>query len=161
MRAACESAHFKGRTIDEFSLIQAEGYKRELRESRNRMGRLRGTDDINDRLNVMSRAFRLAVDSGLTRSNPFRLVSRLDYASKPFLVLDAGDEPKLWKALAAPPSFVLPLARLAHLTGMREGELLSLDKSKVDFGRGLVFVEKPKRRKDPRKTEGLPVADGL
>jgi hypothetical protein len=40
VRAACGSAHFRGRTLAEFSLIQAEGYKRELRESRNRMGRL-------------------------------------------------------------------------------------------------------------------------
>lgn len=53
-----------------------------------------GAGDINDHLNVLSRAFRLAVDASLTRSNPFRLDARLDYASKPFLVLDAGDEPK-------------------------------------------------------------------
>jgi integrase len=159
VRAACESAHFHGRTFPEFWLIQAEGYKRGLKESRNRMDHLRGAGDINDHLNVLSRAFRLAVDAGLTRSNPFRLVARLDYASKPFRVLDAADEPKLWKALQTPPLFALPLARVGLLTGMRLGELLALHKSKVDFGRGLVFVVNPKWRKDPRKTEGLPVCD--
>jgi integrase len=99
------------------------------------------------------------VDSGLARTNPFRLVSRLDYHGKPFLVLDAEGEPKLWRALAGPPSYALPLARLALLTGMREGELLALEKSKVDFGRGFVYVVNPKWRKDPRKTEGLPISD--
>ncbi|HEX3558258.1 MAG TPA: site-specific integrase [Pyrinomonadaceae bacterium] len=158
-RAASGSAHFRGRTFREFTLIQAEGYKRELRAERNRHGSPRAAGDINARLNVISRAFRLAVDSGLARSNPFRLVSRLDYASKPFLVLDPEDEPKLWGALAAPPRYAQPLARLALLTGMREGELLALHKSKVDFGRGLMFVVNPKWRKDPRKTEGLPVCD--
>lgn len=159
VRAACESAHFSGRTFREFSVIQAEGYKRELRASRNRYGHLREVGDVNARLNVLSRAFRLAVDSGLTRSNPFRLVSRLDYASKPFLVLEPDDEPKLWESLAAPPRYVRPMARLALLTGMRLGELLALTKSKVDFGRGLVFVAKPKWKGDPRRTEGLPVCD--
>ncbi|MDQ3920621.1 MAG: hypothetical protein M3348_19345 [Acidobacteriota bacterium] len=155
-RAVPESAHFRARTFREFTLIQAEGYKREPRAERNRHGHLRAAGDINARLNVVSRAFRLAVDSGLTRSNHFPLVSRLDYASKPFLVLDREDEPKLWRALDAPARYPQPLARLALLTGMREGELLALHKSKVDFGRGLMFVVNPKWRKDPRKTERLP-----
>lgn len=159
VRAACESTHFRGRTLREFSVIQAEGYKLELRASRNRYGRPRDAGDINARLNVLSRAFRLAVDSGLTRANPFRLVSRLDYESKPFLVLEPEDEPKLWETLAAPRRYVLPMARLALLTGMRLGEMLALTKSKVDFARGLVFVAKPKWKGDPRRTEGLPVCD--
>lgn len=159
VRAACVSAQLKGRTLAEFSLIQAEAYRRELRASLNRADSPRTAADINNRLGVLSRAFRLAVDSGLARINPFRLVARLDYHGKPFLVLDAEDEPKLWAALEGPPAYALPLARLALLTGMREGELLALEKSKVDFGRGLVYVVNPKWRKDPRKTEGLPVSD--
>ena len=91
VRDACGSAHLRGRTLSEFSLIQAEGYKRELRESLNRRGKRREAGDVNGRLSVLSRAFRLAADAGLVRSNPFRLVSRLDYHSKPFLVLDAAD----------------------------------------------------------------------
>lgn len=158
VRAACESTHFRGRTLRDFSVIQAEGYKLELRASRNRYGRPRDAGDINARLNVLSRAFRLAVDSGLTRSNPFRLVSRLDYESQPFLVLEPEDEPKLWETLAAPPRYILLMARLALLTGMRLDELLALKKSKVDFARGLVFVA-PKWKGDPRRTEGLPVCD--
>jgi integrase len=159
VRAAAKSAHFQGRTFREFSVIQAEGHKKELRAERNRHGKLREAGDVNARLNVLSRAFRLAVDSGLARANPFRLVARLDYHSKPFLVLVAEDEPKFWRALAAPPAYALPMARVALLTGMRLGELLALTKAKVDFGRGLVYVVNPKWRKDPRKTEGLPVCE--
>lgn len=120
---------------------------------------MRDAGDVNARLAVLSRAFRLAVDSGLTRSNPFRLVARLDYRSKPFLVVEPEDEPKLWVALSEGPAFALPLARLALLTGMRENELLTLEKTAVDFAGGLVRVLNPKWRKDPRRTEGLPVCD--
>ena len=159
VRAACESPHIKGRTFTEFSVIQAEGFKRELRGSENKWGRARSASDVNGKLTVLSRAFRLAVDSGITRSNPFRLVARLDYRSKPFLVLDVEDEPKLWAALSPPPAYALPLARLALLTGMREGELLVLEKTEVDFAGGLVRVRNPKWRGDPRRTEGLPVCE--
>jgi len=49
-------------------------------------------------------------------------------------VLDPEDEPKLWEALAVPPAFALPLARLALLTGMRENELLTLEKTEAISG---------------------------
>jgi hypothetical protein len=69
-------------------LFGNQGYKRELRNSTNRYGRPRDAGDIDGMLSVLSRAFRLAVDSGVTRANPFRLVARLDYRSRPFLVLE-------------------------------------------------------------------------
>jgi hypothetical protein len=55
VRAACESAHVKGRTLAEFSLIQAEGYRRELRAALNRRDVPRTAGDINARLAVLSR----------------------------------------------------------------------------------------------------------
>jgi integrase len=42
---------------------------------------------------------------------------------------------------------------------VRESELLVMRTAQVDFGRGLIFVTNPKWRKDPRRTEGLPVCD--
>ena len=44
------------------------------------------------------------------------------------------------------------------LTGMRAGELLDLRVTDVDFARALVFIRNPKWKKDPRKTEGLPLS---
>jgi integrase len=104
----------------------------------------------------LSRAFRLAVDAGLVRTNPARLAERFDADPAPYRVLLPEEEPRLWEALSSGPAYLLPLARLALLTGMREGELLALKAESVDFRRDLLFVVNPKWKKDRRKTEGLP-----
>src|ERR1044071_240814 len=97
-----------------------------------------------------------AYTNGLVRSNPVRLTGRFDADAAPFRVLLPEEESKLWAALADGPEYLLPMARLALLTGLRESELLALDKSAVDFRRNLLFVVNPKWRQDRRKTEGLP-----
>lgn len=68
------------------------------------------------------------------------------------------DEPLLWNALANGAWYLLPFGRLALLTGMREGELLNLRTSDIDFGRRLLYVREPKWKKDERRTEGLPLS---
>jgi integrase len=156
VKTLCASPALRGRRLDEISVIQIEGYKRERRNAQSRWKRAYKPATLNCELSILSRAFRLAVDAGLCRSNPVRLTGRLDVDAPPFRVLLPEEEPSLWAALADGPEYLLPLARLALLTGLREGELLALEKSAVDFRRDLLFVVNPKWRLDKRKTEGLP-----
>lgn len=37
---------------------------------------------------------------------------------------------------------------------MRQGKLIALTRSSVDFARNRFYVTNPKRRRDPRRTEG-------
>lgn len=156
VKALCVSPSLKGRRLDEVSVIQVEGYKRERKGAQSKWKKAYKLSTLNAELSVLSRAFRLAVDAGLTRSNPVRLTGRFDADAAPFRVLLPEEEPILWAALADGPDYLLPMARLALLTGMREGELLALDKSAVDFRRDVLFVVNPKWRQDKRKTEGVP-----
>jgi integrase len=43
-------------------------------------------------------------------------------------------------------------------TGLRGEELLGLTKDAVDFARDIMFVAKPKAKKDPRRTQGVPMS---
>lgn len=152
------SESLKGRRLDEVSVIQVEGYKRERRAAVSKRGRFFKLSSLNKELTILSRAFRLAVEGGLVRQNPVRLVKLFDEEAAPFRVLEREEEPRLWKALSAGPWYLLPFARLALLTGMRAGELLNLQVADVDFRRSLVFIREPKWRQDTRKTEGLTVS---
>lgn len=156
VKTLCASPSLKGRRLDEVSVIQIGGFKRERKGAQSRWKKPYKLSTLNTELSVLSRAFRLAIEGGLTRSNPVKLAGRFDADAAPFRVLLPEEESKLWAALADAPPYLLPMARLALLTGLREGELLALDKSAIDFRRDLLFVVNPKWRQDKRKTEGLP-----
>jgi integrase len=152
------SESFKGRRLDEVSVIQVEGYKRERKGAVSKRKRPFKLSSLNKELTILSRAFRLAVEGGLVRVNPVRQVKFFDEDAAPFRVLERDEEPRLWEALGGGSWYLLPFAKLALLTGMRLNELLSLRVEDVDFGRSLVFVRAPKWKQDSRKTEGLPLS---
>lgn len=156
VRTVCASAHLQGRRMDEISVIQIENFKKERKGALSEWKRPFSAGSINNELSVLARAFRLAVDSGLVRQNPCRLANRLDDAGRAFRILEREDEPALFAALRDSPAYLLPLSRLALLTGMRQCELLALTEAVIDFRRDLLYVLNPKWRKDKRKTEGLP-----
>lgn len=158
VRFFCASESFKGRRLDEVSVIQVEGYKRERRAAVSKHKRPFKLSSLNKELTILSRAFRLAVEGGLVRQNPVRQVKFFDEDAAPFRVLEREEEPVLWRALRQGAWYLLPFAKLALLTGMREGEILSLLTTDVDFRRGVLYVRNPKWRKDERKTEGLPLS---
>ena len=152
------SPQFKNRRLPEVSAIQVEGFKRELRAAKSNRGTPYRPGSVNNCLAVLSRAFRLASDSGLCRGNPCRLVKYLDLDQKPPRTLARSEEPRLFKALAGRPRYLAALARAILLTGARPCEALALDESDFDFGRDLLFVKNPKWRRDHRKTEGVPLS---
>lgn len=158
VRFFCVSESFRGRRLDEVSVIQVEGYKRERKAAVSKRKQSFKLSSLNKELTILSRAFRLAVEGGLVRQNPVRLVKFFDEEAAPFRVLEREEESRLWKALGTSPWYLLPFARLALLTGMRAGELLNLQVSDVDFRRSLVFIRNPKWKQDARKSEGLPVS---
>jgi integrase len=158
VRFFCASESLKGRRLDEVSVIQVEGYKRECKAAVSTRKRPFKLSSLNKEMTTLSRAFRLAVEGGLVRQNPVRLVKFFDEEAAPFRVLERDEEPRLWDALKGGAWYLLPFARLALLTGMRAGELLDLRVTDVDFARALVFIRNPKWKKDPRKTEGLPLS---
>jgi hypothetical protein len=125
VRFFCVSESFRGRRLDEVSVIQVEGYKRERKSAVSKRGGAFKLSSLNKELTILSRAFRLAVEGGLVRQNPVRQVKFFDEDAAPFRVLEHEEESRLWDALSKGAWYLLPFARLALLTGMRAGELLN------------------------------------
>jgi hypothetical protein len=72
------SRHFKGRRINEFSVIQMENFKRDRRASQTRYKRGRSPATVNAELNLVRGIFRRAISAGLLAANPTADLKNLD-----------------------------------------------------------------------------------
>lgn len=100
----------------------------------------------------------MAVTHKLIRANPCHGVRRLDAEEGPSRRLSMNEERKLLEGARDDYPFLAPMIQLALWTGLRQGELIALAKSAIDFSRNRLFVVNPKWRKDKRKTEGNPLS---
>jgi integrase len=112
----------------------------------------------NSELTTLSGVLALAVRHRFIRENPCGRVKQLDAEDAPERRLSQDEEAALLASAEQEPPFLKPMIRLALWTGFRQGELIALEKSAVDFGRNRVLVVNPKWKRDRRKTEGVPMS---
>lgn len=155
-RTLCE--YFKGRTLGQISPLAIESFKRERLKTPVKGDRPRKPRAVNAELTTLSGIFTLAVRLRQLRENPCRKVKWLEAEEGPSRRLSADEEEALLEAASTEPSYLAPMVRLALWTGFRQGELIGLQKSAIDFDRNRVFVVNPKWRRDKRKTEGNPMS---
>lgn len=155
-RTLCE--YFKGRRLGQISPLAVESFKRERLKTPVRGNKPRKPRAVNGELTTLSAIFSLAVRLRQLRANPCREVKWLEADEGPSRRLSAEEEEALLDAAESGPPYLAPMIRLALWTGFRQGELIALAKSAVDFERNRVFVVNPKWRRDRRKTEGNPMS---
>ena len=131
--------------MDEISPILIEKYKRDRRTSKTARGGDRAPSTVNRELELLSKAFSLAIDQGLSISNPCRKVKRFREDNERNRYLSDQEEERLLSVLTGPRADLRPVVILAIHTGMRRGELLSLRWANVDFERGLIHVMNSQR----------------
>lgn len=110
---------------------------------------------VNREITLMKTMFRLAIDWGLTDTNPVtkvRLFPEKDTLKE--RILRPEEEGRL---LAASPAHLRPLVIVALHTGMRRGEILNLMWAQVDLEKGLIRVENTKAGKNRL----IPINDAL
>ena len=112
-------------------------YKRDRRASKTARGGERAPSTVNRELELLSKVFSLAIDQGLSISNPCRKVKRFREDNERNRYLSDQEEARLLSVLTGPRADLRPVVILAIHTGMRRGELLSLRWANVDFERGL------------------------
>jgi site-specific recombinase XerD len=97
---------------------------------------------VNRQLTVIKHMFRMAVEWGLTTSNPASPVKRFPVNDQRTRFLAVEEVPTFLKAceqqLTSP--WLFPLVILAIHTGMRQGELRRLRPEDIDLERGVVTV---------------------
>jgi integrase len=152
----CE--YFKGRTLGQISPLAVESFKRERLKTPVRGNKPRKPRTVNSELTTLSAIFALAVRLKQLRANPCHEVKWLEAEEGPSRRLSPEEEEALFESAAESQRWLAPMVRLALWTGFRQGELIALSKSAVDFAGNRVFVFNPKWRKDKRKTEGNPMS---
>jgi integrase len=93
---------------------------------------------VNKELQILSRMFSLGVKWRLCEVNPLRAVERLKDPKRPPRFLSVDEIARLLKA--AERSHLHPVILAALHTGMRKGELLSLQWNDADFEKGMITV---------------------
>jgi integrase len=152
----CE--YFEGRTLGQISALAVERFKRESASLKTKYGDTRSPHTVNSELTTLSGIFSLAARHRFVRENPCGRVKQMDAEDAPERRLTREEEVALLVSAEAEPPFLKPLIQLALWTGLRQGELIALEKSAVDFGRNRLFVVNPKWKRDRRKTEGVPMS---
>lgn len=158
LRAEFLGEYFRGQTLGEITQLSVERLKLDYaRGAVKKTGRPRKSRTVNHLLTVLSGIFTLAVRHKAVRENPCRQVTRLATEELPVRRLEPGEEEALLEVAASVSTYLRPMVRLALWTGFRQGELIALTRSSVDFARNRVYVTNPKWRGDRRRTEGNPM----
>ncbi len=148
---------FGERRLHEITPLDIERYKQQLIKTPIKDERIRKASTVNMHLCMIGRVLGYAVEAGVLISNPVRKVRKLRAPQHRTRYMTDDEETQLFAALSHPlRSHVLPLVRLALLTGMRRGELLRMRwDTHVNFERGEVYATNTKTGRD----RDIPMSD--
>ena len=97
---------------------------------------------------MLSRVFTLARQNGYVGDNPVSLVRKLRENNKRVRYLSESEEAQLMPGLTGPWAWLHPLVVVGLNTGMRLGELVTLEKKQIDFQRAIVNLKDTKSGRD-------------
>lgn len=157
LHAEMLSEYFEGRALGQISALAVERFKRERASLKTKFGGARSPHTVNSELTTLSGIFHVAARHRFVRENPCGKVKQMDAEDAPERRLTQDEEKALLASAEESLPFLKPMIQLALWTGLRQGELIALEKSAVDFGRNRLFVVNPKWKRDRRKTEGVPL----
>lgn len=152
---------FKGRTLAQVSQLAVEQFKITYAKTPTRCHRTRAARTVNLALATLSGILTRAVELRYVKENPCRKVRKLAVEEIPRRRLTPDAEAALLAEAEAEEAFLKPMIQLALWTGLRQGELIELRRSAVDFSRNRLFVVNPKWKRDRRKTEGNPMGEAV
>lgn len=140
-------AHFGKKRLSQISPFDVERYKIERRDTKTWHDKQRAAGTVNRELCLLSAIFRLAVTSGEVEKNPVRKVRMLQEENKRERYLSPEEEERLLRQLVGDREHLRPIVILAIHTGMRAGEILTLEWQQIDFARGTIHLDKTKSGK--------------
>jgi integrase len=134
-------AYFKTYALADISPMAVERFKRErLATPVKDSGKPRKPASVNREMACLSRICSMAVDNGLLQTNPCGKVKRLRENNIRTRYLTDAEEEQLMAAINEHYERLRPIIIVALNTGMRQGEIVSLKWSQVDWQRNLITV---------------------
>jgi integrase len=161
LHAVMLCGYFDGRTLGQISTLAVERFKRERAGTESKFGGPRSLHTVNSELTTLSGVLTLAARHRFIRENPCSKVKHSDAEDAPERRLSQEEERALLASAEQGPPFLKPMIQLGVWTGFRQGELIALERSAVDFSRNRLFTVNPKWKRDRRKTEGVPMSNGV
>jgi integrase len=140
-------AYFSDKSFRDITPMLIEKFKRDRRQGLTRNSTQRKPASVNRELALLSRIFNMAIRDGLAAVNPCEKVQKLREDNKRTRYLSLDEEDRLMAALTGPREHLQPIVAIAINTGMRRGEILSLQWPQVDFLRGIIHVIRTKSGK--------------
>lgn len=133
---------FKGKLLEDFSQVLIEQFRQD-RKANTRFNAPRSLNTINREMAVLRKILEIAVGNGYLDRNPALLVPSYSVEGRRTRVLTSDeDRIMLTEAFTGRKARILPIAVLARYTGMRRGEMLSLQREWLDFDHRNIMLPK-------------------
>lgn len=100
---------------------------------------------VNREMSTLKHLFNIAIEEELLDRNPCRVVKKLKEDGKRERLLDREEELRFWREVRKD-SFLTDIVEIAVNTGIREGQILAIQKNNVDYEKGLLKIIASKGR---------------
>lgn len=165
-RAEIIRSYFGNKKLKDITPMLIEKYRMERKRIPKRNGMPRSNTTINREVEIIRKMFNIAIDNGWIDINPCssRKVKKLREENKKERFLQIDEEQRLIEACTGEHEYVIPIITCALQTGMRKGEILSLEWNCVDFQKNfitLLHTKSGKARKIPISSVLLPILKEL
>jgi integrase len=135
---------FRNKTMREITRANIEQYRKERSGSQTERGNSRAPASVDRELQLLSRIFSLAIEYGKVRENPCKGVKLLAKHNLVTRYLSPEEEEKLMPLLTGRRAHLYDILKITLYTGMRRTEILTLNRSQIDFLRDSIELTKTK-----------------
>jgi integrase len=142
----------------EISKFDVEQFRRARRQTSNGRGAPRAAASIDREVQLLSRIFSLAIESGEIQVNPCKGIKMLGTGNQVLRYLSADEEERLLPVLRGRRRHLLDIVVIDLHTGMRRNEILSLHKSQIDLLRDSIELNAKTKSGKPRS---VPIHENL
>lgn len=136
--------YFGKKYLHNITPAEVEQFKTARRNGITCRGQQRSKASVQRELELLSGIFTMALHHDLVEANPLRKVRKFKLDNQRVRYLTAEEELRLMQALDGRPGYLRPIVIVALNTGMRRGEILSLEWKQVDFAQNNLIVTKTK-----------------
>ena len=143
-RCAVLQRYFGKKLLSEITPAEIEHFKTARHNGITVRGQQRSKASVQRELELLSAIFTMATHHELIDSNPVRKVRKFKLNNQRIRYLTGEEESRLMRALQGRRARLRPMIILALNTGMRLGEILSLEWKQVDFLQNNLILTKTK-----------------
>jgi len=136
--------YFGKKFLSEITPAEVEQFKTARKNGITQRGQQRSKASVQRELELLSGIFTMAVHHDLVEANPLSKVRKFKMDNQRVRYLTAEEEARLMQALEYRKDHLRSIIILALNTGMRRGEILSLEWRQVDFLQNNLIVTKTK-----------------